>query len=166
MSFHAFESSWTPVRVASLVAHYHAGLSAAESAELLGEATKNAVVSKRRRLGLLGLAPVAAPLGRGADGPAPQRRRISRVMVGPPPLPSEPLPDMDWPLPAGATPKSLIERGPRECAWPLGSAEEPGSSHTLYCSAPNRPRSRYCAAHAARAYRAPPPPSQREERPQ
>ena len=47
---------WTPARTALLVAHYQAGMSAAQSAVLIGTVSKNAVISKRRRLGLMAVA--------------------------------------------------------------------------------------------------------------
>ena len=56
---------------------------------------------------------------------------------------------MDLPPPADAAPKSLNERGPRQCAWPLGPAEAEGDYLTLFCCAPRQGRRPYCATHSA-----------------
>lgn len=146
------QSGWTAERVAALVEHYRRGLSAAESAALIGAVSKNAVVSKRRRLGLLATVAVGAGLATdsGLRFAGPGRGRRLRF---PPALPTSPLPKMDGPLPPGARPKRLVERGSRECAWPLGPAREPGDYRTLFCGAPTLGCGRYCESHAARAFR-------------
>lgn len=147
---------WTPSRTELLVHHYHAGLSAAQSAALIGTVSKNAVISKRRRLGLMAVVEVGRGPGAWSGLTAPRSRcdtgRI-RLLRGPPPLPTAPLPQMDLPPPADANPKLLPERRFGECAWPLGPAEEAGGHRTLFCGAPTRAIGPYCAAHAARAYR-------------
>jgi GcrA cell cycle regulator len=147
------QSGWTAERVAALVEHYRRGLSAAESAALIGGVSKNAVVSKRRRLGLL--ATIAMGVRSTAERGFPRLAgpgRIRRLRC-PPPLPTSPLPKMDGLLPPGANPKLLVERRFRDCAWPLGPAHEPGDYRTLFCGAPTLGCGRYCAVHAARAYR-------------
>ncbi|QUD88035.1 GcrA family cell cycle regulator [Phenylobacterium montanum] len=144
---HLSALGWTPDRVDLLRRHFAVGLTAAESAILLG-VSKNAVISKRTRMGLLGgvrlfKAGEAAPQRRGREPrlkltPTPQFRRL-------------PLPDMDQPPPPAARPKPLAQRERGECAWPLGAAEQEGDWRTLFCCAPVRPGGRYCCAHAARA---------------
>jgi len=147
------QSSWTADRVAALVEHYNTGLSAAESAALIGGVSKNAVVSKRRRLGLLATASVGARSA--ADRGLPRLTGLGRIhrFRCPPALPTSPLPKMDDPPPAGARPSRLVERGFGMCAWPLGPAHEPGDYQTLFCGAPTVGCGRYCESHAARAYR-------------
>jgi hypothetical protein len=149
------EVGWTSARVASLVAHYQAGLSAAKSAALLGDASRNAVISKRRRLGLLATAPLCAAVLVGPAAGSGRHDRESRLRLfrGPPPMPSGPLPDMEGPLPLQAAPRPLAQRAVGECAWPLGPAEEAGSHLTLFCSAPVAVGRSYCPTHAARAFR-------------
>jgi hypothetical protein len=151
----AGEGGWTAGRTALLVDHYWAGLSAAASAGLIGAVSKNAVVSKRRRLGLV----ASVAIGRRSDGevaPPPVPRRSAartRLFREPPPLRVEPLPDMDGPPPPDASPRILADLPADGCAWPLGSADEPGSYRTLFCGAPLAAARSYCARHAARACR-------------
>jgi hypothetical protein len=149
-------SAWTPARTALLIAHYQAGLSAAESARLMGDLTKNAVISKRRRLGLLGVASreeggdIALAAGRAGE---PRCRRASIRFRVPPDLPVEPLPDMQRLCAPDARPVRLADRGYADCAWPLGPAHEPGDYRTLYCGAPTADGGRYCATHALQMFR-------------
>lgn len=147
------ESICSTVRVQLLVDHYRRGLSASESAALIGGVSKNAVVSKRRRLGLLAV--IGSPRDPDPAQKSPRCERVPplRAFRGPPPLPVSPLPDMDQPPPLGADPKPLAARRFGECAWPLGPAEAEGDHRTLFCAARTMPGKVYCAAHAARAYR-------------
>lgn len=146
------DSSWSEVRVRLLIDHYRRGLSASESASLIGEVSKNAVISKRRRLGLFAVIVAPAPPQGGEERPR-ERTRPIRIVRGPPPLPVTPLPRMDGPTPPGADPKPLSARRFGECAWPLGPAEAEGDHRTLFCAARVERGGRYCPAHAARAYR-------------
>ena len=148
--------AWTADRTALLVEHYNVGLSAAESAGLIGGVSKNSVISKRRRLGLVATVFVGQRAEALADGVGQPRRRCrARLFRGPPPLPVEPLPDMERAIPPDSRPRRLTERRWGDCAWPLGPAETAGDYRTLFCGAP-KVRGRYCAAHAALAYRPPP----------
>jgi len=134
---------WSPRRIQLLRVHHVQGLSAARSAELIGGVSRNAVISKRRRLGLRGEHPCAEP--------SPVRACAADKLRGfhrPPLFRCEPLPNMDFELPPGAAPKRLVDRAPGECAWPLGPAQEEGDYRTLFCCAPVAPRSAYCACHA------------------
>lgn len=157
----AFESddvdtgAWSSARVELLKLHHTLGLSAALSAELIGGTSRNAVISKRRRLGLMGANPLqaarwalrragraSAPAGSGGwFWPAPPDERFPR----------EALPFMDVPPPPDADPKTLAEREDGECAWPLGPADAPGDHRTLFCCAPAGPGQSYCSVHRERA---------------
>jgi GcrA cell cycle regulator len=143
-------SGWTGPRITLLINHYQAGLSAAESAILIGGVSKNAVVSKRRRLGLF--ATLRGPTENGVAARSEAYVRI-RPFRGPPPLPTEPLPEMDQVRPLDCSPRRLVDRGADRCAWPLGPAEEPADYRTLFCGAPARTASSYCPLHAERARR-------------
>jgi GcrA cell cycle regulator len=147
------QNGWTGRRVALLVDHYRAGLSAANSAALIGGVSKNAVVSKRRRLGLLATVGVGERSADDTSKPRPAVGVRLRPFRGPPPLPVEPLPEMDGALPPEADPRPLTARRFGECAWPLGPAESPGDYRTLFCSAPTVAGGGYCPTHVARAYR-------------
>ena len=163
---------WSPPRVELLRLHYDLGLSAAISAELIGEVSKNAVISKRRRLGLMGVNPprssicvsgcAEAPLAPSWYRPQVLRRRPGDGVII---LRLHALPFMDWPAPAEANPKTLADRVQGECAWPLGPAEAPGDYRTRFCCAPVSPRRAYCDVHLARARRAPEEPAPIKPRP-
>jgi hypothetical protein len=155
----ASEPVWSALRVEMLRLHHAMGLSAALSAQLIGDVSRNAVISKRRRLGLVGANPLQAALRaiRGAVRPAActsSKTRPSGLAdaIGRLELRCEPLPFMDWPPPAGAQPKSLAQRDPGECAWPLGPGESPGDYRTLFCCAPVDRGRVYCTEHRRRAF--------------
>lgn len=138
---------WSPQRIELLRHHHTLGLSLSQSAEVLGGVTRNAVVSKRNRLGLAPQSKVASP-----NLPAlPPYGRLG--LVGCPEFRTEPLPAMDLPPPAAANPKRLSTRERGECAWPLGPAEQQGDYMTLFCCAPVEGRRPYCPDHAKRARR-------------
>jgi hypothetical protein len=140
---------WSLERVDQLRHHYRLGLTAAESAALLGGVSKNAVISKRTRLGLTGGRLVVRGPAEGRRGPQarPWRWRPE------PDFHCEPLPAMDGAAPVGACPKPLSQHRPGECLWPLGSVESPGDWRTLFCCAAVKDDRRYCEAHASRARR-------------
>lgn len=154
-------AGWSPARTELLRAHYALGLSAAVSAQLIGGVSRNAVISKRRRLGLMGANPLQSAV-RAARGdarsfgasacPSSFRASPARLDDDEDRGRREPLPFMDWPAPADAEPRTLAERSPGQCAWPLGPAEAQGDYRTLFCCAPVERGRGYCAAHRARAF--------------
>ena len=139
--------AWTEDRVGLLRYHYDVGLTAAESAVLLGGVTKNAVISKRHRLGLTGQARSLRPTVRPLQKRRPLRPRCE------PNFRCEPLPRMDPDPPPYARPRPLAQHQAGECLWPLGPVETPGDWRTLFCCAPVMAERRYCAVHLARARR-------------
>jgi len=144
----AFADGWSPRRVELLREHHARGLTARESAELLGGVTRDAVISKRNRLGLPQLRRPESTLTVLVP-PAQTRLRRGHLAA----LCCAPLPQMDLTPPCNVNPKPLVERKRRECAWPLGPAEAEGDYRTLFCCAPARRRSPYCPEHAALARR-------------
>lgn len=164
MSGEATMSAWSPARVALLRLHHALGLSAAVSAELIGEVSRNAVISKRRRLGLVGVCPVAASSRTTSGGSSGARNTwLSRLFWTPPggaSIARAPLPCMDFPPPPHADPKPLTGRRARQCAWPLGPATAPGDYRTLFCCAPTERGRSFCGVHHALAY---PEPDEPEE---
>jgi hypothetical protein len=140
---------WTPARIDMLHRHFAAGMTAGQSADVLGGVSGNAVLCKRLRLGLSSRSDAPAGVLAGLlDG----RRYLP---TEPPPLPCHPLPDMDLAPPEGARPSRLPDKGRRACAWPLGPAEQPGDYRTLYCCAPSVARRAYCPVHADLSRRRP-----------
>ena len=165
----AIEPAWSPARTELLRLHHALGLSAAVSALLIGGVSRNAVISKRRRCGLLGANPLQSAMrtvrcmGWWDDRPSRStspRRPISRFDDGAG-VGREALPFMDWPAPADADPKTLANRSSGQCAWPLGPAEAMGDYRTLFCCAPVQQGRGYCAVHRARALSDQPSPSLR-----
>jgi hypothetical protein len=149
------EAGWSAGRTALVRLHHALGLSAAASAQLIGGISRNAVVSKRRRLGLMGANPlrsVRAALRRSAFPMLGLVGSPGRPSFGPDAvLRREPLPFMDLPPPLNAEPKRLTDRQRGECAWPLGPAEAPGDYRTLFCCAPVERGRSFCPVHRARA---------------
>jgi hypothetical protein len=141
---------WSPRRVDLLRKHHALGLSAARSAELLGDVSRNAVISKRSRLGLNS---VRSPADTECNRQLFAQGRLR--LIRPPALRCEPLPNMEFELPPGAVPKRLCNRGLAECAWPLGVADAEGDHLTRFCCAPVDGLGSYCASHAAIARRRP-----------
>jgi hypothetical protein len=133
---------WTSARIDMLHRHFALGMTAGQSADALGGVSRNAVLCKRLRLGLSSRSDAPAGVLAGLlDG----RRYLP---TEPPPLPCHPLPEMDLELPADARPSLLADKRHRDCAWPLGPAEQPGDYRTLYCCAPSVARRAYCPVHA------------------
>jgi hypothetical protein len=152
----ACSTAWTAQRVAMLHLHYLQGMTAADSALILGGVTRNSVISKRYRLGLFGRAAPSRPkLTRAPSNDGGAAAWLRRLGPREESLAVAPLPAMDFPPPPDARPATLADRQTRTCAWPLGPAERPGDAATLFCCAPLDARSPYCAVHAARSRRAP-----------
>ena len=147
VKFGPVAEGWTKERIALLHRHFMVGLTAAESAILLGGVSKNAVVAKRSRLGLVGFAkaePTPEPVKPRQREPDVRLRREPRFR-------RVALPDMDGPLPPDAAPKPLAQHRRGECVWPLGAADQEGDWRTLFCCAPILAGRRYCPAHTARS---------------
>jgi hypothetical protein len=150
----AAEPGWSPARTELLRLHYRLGLSASLSAQLIGRVSKNAVISKRRRLGLTGANPLQVTMreagwttpGFGA-GRLPRYRPPRAEVHGR----GAALPVMDEPPLPGTEPKTLAHRARGECAWPLGPAEAIGDYRTLFCCAPAEAGRSYCAIHRTRS---------------
>jgi GcrA cell cycle regulator len=161
----SLKQGWSPARIDLLRWHHALGLSAAVSATLIGQVTRNAVISKRRSLGLFG----ANPLRFAGESAQRVGQAFVRSTANTGALPSrsqpdddgagdrrEPPPLVDTLAPRNANPKTLVDRVAGECAWPLGPADAEGNYRTLFCCAPVVSARSYCPAHLARAYQAPP----------
>jgi len=147
--------AWSAERVALLQLHYLQGLSAAESARLICGVSRNAVISKRYRMGLFGRLETRPRLKRVEPREAGGRVRYRCLAPREDMMAVTPLPRMDLAPPPDARPAKLVDRAAKSCAWPLGPAEEPGDAATLFCGAPAPGPSPYCDVHAARARRPP-----------
>lgn len=134
-------TTWTDARVGELRRLWREGLSATEIALRLPGATRNAVLGKLHRMGLLG--------GRRVTGRqptrAPARSQRARNSVRQPPRRRR----MPGPEPLEGLVARLEALGPHACRWPIGDPRTPGFR---FCGRPAGPRS-YCPVHMARAIR-------------
>lgn len=156
-------SGWSDARVALARRLYiEQGLSAAETARILGDCSKNAVIGLAHRQGWRREAKVArANMGRVARA---KQAAKPRPAAAPRPQPKPQFqsggelapwvggrPDMDRRCPPQArrVVLGLLETG--QCRWPLGDVAAPGSAQTLFCGAPVKGEgSSWCPCHAQR----------------
>jgi GcrA cell cycle regulator len=137
-------TSWTDARVRTLVALWKDGLSASRIATELGGVTRNAVLGKLHRLGLLGRRSAAA---RPRPEPRPRRRarRVGAAAAVRQEVPAHCEPSIDLPGLVG----QLEALRARQCRWPIG---DPRSGGFGFCGRPAE-AGPYCAAHRRQAYR-------------
>lgn len=119
-------STWTDERTDTLKRLWIGGLSASEIARELGGITRNAVIGKVDRLGLLARAKPSKPGQSAAKAAVARKARL--VVAGggcviqapeaPPPRVEIPD-DVYAPLP-GSTPRPWTERKAGECTWLVG----------------------------------------------
>jgi len=156
-------TAWPKERAEELRRLYLSGLSASQIAARLGGVSRNAVIGKALRMGLV------SPYGRRASAPGKTPRQIAtaeatgavqRIKSGsiyngdPRKSPARVAPVADV---TGAKP--WTERKTGECAFPVGGE----GADTLSCCAPSGGGT-YCAAHMARMFvKAPPKPSAAHE---
>jgi GcrA cell cycle regulator len=140
---------WTDDRIERLGALWAEGLSASEIAARLGGLTRNAVLGKLHRLGLLGGRVRSGRLS--AKPPqAPKQRRAKAatqpvVRAGPAPPPRAAAPEA---LQLQGLVSRLELLGAHVCHWPVG---DPAAEDFAFCGRPAA-AGPYCAAHAAVAY--------------
>lgn len=154
--------AWSDERVELISKLWAEGLSASQIAARLPGVSRNAVISKLHRLGLLGhgSAPRYGRRKRAPNGNAPTVRRSRRVVgVRParkfgsagecaePPLCREP----ELVIP-GAERRTLVDLELQHCRWPIGDPRAP-SFH--FCARTQVPGLPYCEFHVRRAFVAP-----------
>ena len=159
--------TWTADRIERLTKLWREGLSASQiAAELGGDVSRNAVISKAHRLG------IAHGAVEGASTPRPRKPRppdpaltvepSSNDEPTPASMPTNPVAANE---PAAAPPTPLPPQeaavGPRSegvtimelrefmCRWPLG---DPTTPEFRYCGAPASEGLPYCPHHAQIAY--------------
>jgi GcrA cell cycle regulator len=136
---------WTDDRVEQLKARWADGESASQIARQLTGVTRNAVLGKLSRLGLLGV-----------GLPRTQRPAVRRTAPAPRlPKPKAPeVPERGDELTETATTVQDAAKG--TCRWGIG---DPREGSFRYCGQAGFP---YCPGHAKRAYQ---PPKPRQEKP-
>lgn len=146
---HSPNTTWTDERVELLRSYAGAGLSCAKIAREIG-VTRNAVIGKLNRLGLLGSRRAAT--GRPEHPGVPRlrrtriniRRQILRAIY------AETPPVTDDVLLASAARCSLLELAQGTCRWPIS---DPGARDFGFCGNGAVAGLPYCAGHARLAYR-------------
>lgn len=138
---------WTDERVDQLQQLWLRGKSASEIAGYLGSTTRNAVIGKVHRLGLLGRSTTSRTKPPKPQRTSPKLRKTPRVappstLEAPTPLPPARADDV-----ARVAFQDLDEQ--KHCRWVC--AEHVNNETAQYCGE-QRVRGSYCAGHAARAY--------------
>jgi GcrA cell cycle regulator len=133
--------TWDDSSKQRLRAHWARGLSAAAIGRLLG-ISKNAVISKARRLGLPGRPNPILPR-QARQEPAPRVTLPPLSVAEPVTLEPEPVPVTVAAPPAPLRPRGRVE----PCCW----AEPAGRRQWRYCDAVSLPNQPYCEEHAAKA---------------
>ena len=119
---------WTEERINRLRQLWNEGKSASQIADILGGATRNAVIGKAHRLGL---AKRPSPIKR--DPNKPPKPRVKKVKPAPKPV-------------DGVT---ILELTEQMCRWPIG---HPGDEDFRFCGARVMSGFTYCAEHCSLAY--------------
>ena len=143
---------WTDERIAGLTRLWRDGLTAKQIADRLGEVTRNAVIGKVHRLGLVrGAAVKAIKLG------PPPRKHAKRAVTAYarrdtdklPPAPERETPMEDAPRVFIPGPVGVVDVQWSHCRWPLN---DPLAGADFRFCGQEKMRGSYCAAHARVAY--------------
>ena len=149
--------SWTAERVETLEQLWRSGRSASQIAQALGGVTRNAVIGKAHRLGLMGR-PSPIRDGQTVERPvrvaAAPRAAVPKPVPRPPAVraPVEPTPIAPVVELAGDASATILTLTERMCKWPIG---DPRDEDFHFCGGANVPGRPYCDHHARRAYQVP-----------
>lgn len=155
--------NWTDERVSTLTKLWLDGLSATECAKELGGVTRNAVIGKVHRLGLVGRVQASPPA---RVKPAKPERRMTRpsrpAVVRPQPVAvAPPVARVAIPVvPEEPGTATIISIGAHMCKWPIG---DPSSDAFTLCGR-NSSGSTYCEDHRRVAYQPRSPTELKRER--
>ena len=125
------------------------GYSGSQIAGMLGGITRNAVIGKVHRLGLLGRGPSGKQRSQKwkADAPARKLKPIIRYRELSKPLPFFSLDEAILP----SRELRLLELGAGQCRFPTTTDWPKGKDHR-FCGNPTKPGESWCAGHRARVY--------------
>ncbi len=161
--------SWTDDRIDLLKAHWEAGMTASQIADVLGQGvSRNAVIGKAHRLGLEARpSPVKVTEAAAAviEAVVAAAEGVVEGLVASTPTP-RPAPKRAPRTAAMAKPvrTTLLDLNEKVCKWPIG---HPGETDFHFCGKPAQASFPYCSEHCAIAYQAqlprrdrsrPPPP--------
>jgi GcrA cell cycle regulator len=135
------QAQWADDRVDKLKSLWTEGLTASQVATSMGNVSRNAVIGKLHRLGLLGGSAPASRL-RPRTMPKPRAPNVPRTLA----VVAEPE-AFRFDDGAAVTPRSLEKQ---MCRWPLG---DPRAGDFHFCGHGLKTGSPYCEAHDLRAHR-------------
>ncbi len=160
---------WTDQRIEQLRKFWLQGLSASQIAKALGDISRNAVIGKAHRLGLVSRpSPIKRTQSTATQSPRPRsasRRNVASRPAAPgkqdnliasipaeAPASAQPQPEIqaqqaETPRAPALTAKA--HGGTKTCSWPVGDPKQPGFQFCGETSEPGRP---YCEKHCAVAY--------------
>lgn len=134
-------AGWTPDRIETLRTLHAEGKSAGDIAAILGDISRNAVIGKKMRLGLVCNRP---PERRNSPVKRIRKPRpASTWQAQPPPMLCEPVED-DEPISGTVT---FEELQPHHCRWPIGARDY------VFCNGTKIEGFPYCGGHCRVAYR-------------
>ena len=141
-------SDWTQEREDMLRKLWADGLSASQIGKALGGVTRNAVIGKIHRLGLLGR---GRPTNKVAKAPPRRPKRVTSRFnpSGPDFEPIEPPKVVVVPVIPPSERVPLLELTDKTCRWPIG---DPGDEDFGFCGKMPLPSRPYCEHHARIAY--------------
>jgi GcrA cell cycle regulator len=126
---------WTEQRIEMLRRLWGQGQTASQIASALGGVTRNAVIGKAHRLGVMvAQAKSMMPLQRSLQQPQ------SSAPEAVPSAPREPVRNY---------PPARAHGGTKSCSWPMGDPKQAGFH---FCGEPSEPGRPYCASHCHQAY--------------
>jgi GcrA cell cycle regulator len=146
-------NNWAPEHSAALREFLAGGMSFSAIAKALNEKfgtsyTRNAAISRSKRMGLSGPEQSVRRLERVHNALPGRPRRSRRVVVSESPAPVSPAPAKPLRLRCvGISPRlvSLVELKPGDCRYPYGGDKE--GEPIVFCGHPRREGSSYCTPH-------------------
>lgn len=143
-----FPSTWSDDRVEQLKSLWQEGLSASQVASALGNVTRNAVLGKLHRLGLLAGSAEPRPERSRSSIPRSRTIRPSEIALLVPVVEPDPFTFED------GTFATVVTVSDRMCRWPIG---DPKAGDFHFCGQAPMSGSCYCEAHTLRAHQPGPP---------
>jgi GcrA cell cycle regulator len=137
-------SNWSDNRIEQLKSLWQEGLSASQVARAMGDVTRNAVLGKLHRLGLLAGSQASRPSRPRVSNPRCRSPRASKAAI---PIPVAEPDAFTFEDGSFAT---VVTVNDRMCRWPIG---DPKHCEFHFCGQARKPGSCYCEAHAQRAHK-------------
>ncbi len=136
-------ANWSDDRVITLSTLWQDGLSASQVASALGDVTRNAVLGKLHRLGLLAGSPGTRPARPRASTLRSRTSRAPKISLLVPVAEPDPFTFDDGSF------ATVVTVNDRMCRWPIG---DPKGKDFHFCGQGSKTGSCYCEAHTVRAH--------------